>query len=265
MRGVSPHLLPQSLFHVASSLPAAHNKSPLYHSIAGAVRSLIACGELKAGAQLPTIAAMAKRYNVAPVTVREAFRLLTQEGLIRGRRGSGTFVNEAPPRLTSPVTEAGWPQLPQNLRDHRGRILETDDAPPPLLPHEGTLAAAYRRMRRVHLDERSEPFRVVELFVARHYYDQAPRRFDQEMALVVLEELDAVHLVEMRQSFTLTIADAEVAAHLGVHAGDPLGRLRRSLVDSHGVVVYFSIALIRSDRISLSWSMRRPLPPNPTA
>ena len=199
MRGVSPHLLPQSLFHVASSLPAAHNKSPLYHSIAGAVRSLIACGELKAGAQLPTIAAMAKRYNVAPVTVREAFRLLTQEGLIRGRRGSGTFVNEAPPRLTSPVTEAGWPQLPQNLRDHRGRILETDDAPPPLLPHEGTLAAAYRRMRRVHLDERSEPFRVVELFVARHYYDQAPRRFDQEMALVVLEELDAVHLDHRRR------------------------------------------------------------------
>ncbi|NBT56171.1 MAG: GntR family transcriptional regulator, partial [Betaproteobacteria bacterium] len=39
---------------------------------------------------------MAKRYNVAPVTVREAFRLLTQEGLIRARRGSGTFVNDAP-------------------------------------------------------------------------------------------------------------------------------------------------------------------------
>ena len=187
---------------------------------------------------------MAKRYNVAPVTVREAFRLLTQEGLIRARRGSGTFVNETPLRLTSPVTEAGWPQLPQNLREHRGRILEADDATPPLLPHEGTPAAAYRRMRRVHLDERSEPFRVVELFVARHYYDQAPRRFDQEMALVVLEELDAVHLVEMRQNFTLTIADADVAAHLGLRAGEPLGRLRRSLVDPQGVVVYFSIALI---------------------
>lgn len=166
---------------------------------------------------------MAKRYNVAPVTVREAFRLLTQEGLIRARRGSGTFVNDAPLRISSPVTEAGWPQLPQNLREHRGRILEADDATPPLLPHEGTPAAAYRRMRRVHLDERSDPFRVVELFVARHYYDQAPRRFDQEMALVVLEELDAVHLVEMRQNFTLTIADAGVAAHLGVRAGDPLG------------------------------------------
>jgi DNA-binding GntR family transcriptional regulator len=106
---------------------------------------------------------------------------------------------------------------------------------------------------------------VVELFVARHYYDQAPRRFDQEMALVVLEELDAVHLVEMRQNFTLTIADADVAAHLGVRAGEPLGRLRRSLVDPQGVVAYFSIALIRSDRISLSWAMRRPVPPNSPA
>ena len=248
-----------------SSSPTAHNNSPLYHSIAGALRSLIASGELKVGAQLPTIAAMAKRYKVAPVTVRESFRLLTQEGLIRARRGSGTFVNDAPLRISSPVTEAGWPQLPQNLREHRGRILEADDATPPLLPHDGTPAAAYRRMRRVHLDERSDPFRVVELFVARHYYDQAPRRFDQEMALVVLEELDAVHLVEMRQNFTLTIADAGVAAHLGVRAGDPLGRLRRSLVDPQGVVAYFSIALIRSDRISLSWAMRRPVPPNSPA
>ena len=248
-----------------SSSPSALSKSPLYHSIADALRSLIASGELNVGAQLPTIAALAKRYKVAPVTVRESFRLLTQEGLIRARRGSGTFVNDTPLRLSSPVTEAGWPQLPQNLREHRGRILEADDATPPLLPHEGTPAAAYRRMRRVHLDERSEPFRVVELFVARHYYDQAPRRFDQEMALVVLEELDAVHLVEMRQNFTLTIADADVAAHLGVRAGEPLGRLRRSLVDPQGVVVYFSIALIRSDRISLAWSMRRSVPSTPPA
>jgi DNA-binding GntR family transcriptional regulator len=92
---------------VPTSSPAAHNKSPLYHSIAGVLRSLIASGELNVGAQLPTIAALAQRYQVAPVTVREAFRLLTQEGLIRARRGSGTFVNEAPLRLTSPVTEAG--------------------------------------------------------------------------------------------------------------------------------------------------------------
>jgi DNA-binding GntR family transcriptional regulator len=80
-----------------------------------------------------------------------------------------------------------------------------------------------------------------------------------------MEELDAVHLVEMRQNFTLTIADADVAAHLGVRAGEPLGRLRRSLVNAQGVVVYFSIALIRSDRISLAWSMRRSVPATPPA
>jgi GntR family transcriptional regulator len=243
--------------------PGTHDMSPLYHRIAGALRSEIATSQWPVGSKLPTIAAMASRYNVAPTTVREAFRLLTQEGLIRARRGSGTYVNELPLRRIAPVTQAGWPQLPENLRQHRGQILDADDALPPALPHEGQLAPAYRRMRRIHLDEHSEPFRVVELFVARSYYDQAPKRFDTEMALVVLEELDAAHLVEMRQSFTLTIADAEVAGHLGLRAGDPLGRLRRSLVDTSGVVAYFSIALIRSDRISLSWSMSRPKPLKP--
>lgn len=243
---------------MSSAHLAAHNTSPLYRRIAGVLRVEIAAGELKAGSQLPTIAALARRFQVAPVTVREALRLLTEEGLIRARRGSGTYVAEAPPRRAPPVTEVGWPQLSGKLREHRGLILEADDALPPLLPHEGRAASAYRRMRRVHLDERSEPFRVVELFVARHYYDQMPARFDQEMALVVLEDLDATNLVEMRQSFTLTLADAETATHLGLHEGDTLGRLRRALVDQQGVVAYFSIALIRSDRIALSWSIRRP-------
>jgi len=235
-----------------------NDMTPLYCRIAGALRSEIASGELEVGTQLPTIAALAIRYKVAPVTVRESFRLLSEEGLIRGRRGSGTFVCGLPSLRNTPVTEAGWPSLSERLRKYRSQILETDDGVPPLLPSDGKPAKAYRRMLRVHQDEHKEPFRVVELFIARKYYDRAPRRFDKEMALVVLEDLDSTNLVEMKQSFTLTIADAIVAGHLDIYAGDPLGRLRRSLVDKNGTIAYFSIALIRADRISLSWSMSRP-------
>jgi GntR family mannosyl-D-glycerate transport/metabolism transcriptional repressor len=74
---------------------ASHNTGPLYRRIAGVLRVEIAAGELKAGSQLPTIAALAQRFQVASVTVREALRLLTEEGLIRSRRGSGTYVAQA--------------------------------------------------------------------------------------------------------------------------------------------------------------------------
>jgi hypothetical protein len=38
---------------------ASHNTGPLYRRIAGVLRVEIAAGELKAGSQLPTIAALA--------------------------------------------------------------------------------------------------------------------------------------------------------------------------------------------------------------
>jgi len=48
---------------VSSAHLPPHNTSPLYRRIAGVLRVEIAAGELKAGSQLPTIAALAQRFQ----------------------------------------------------------------------------------------------------------------------------------------------------------------------------------------------------------
>lgn len=60
--------------------------------IADALRTAIAAGLYGPGDLLPSQPALASWYGVARDTVKSALRTLTTEGLIYGRRGSGTFV-----------------------------------------------------------------------------------------------------------------------------------------------------------------------------
>jgi GntR family transcriptional regulator len=238
----------------------ARDPSPIYFRIAAGLRAEIASGRLPVGARLPPIAALARTYAVAPVTVREALRLLTEEGLIWSRQGSGTFVADRAANSVIVPQDLDWPARTPNALQWRARVLQADDTPPPLSPDDGSAALSYRRMLRVHFDRDGVPVRMVEVFVDRRYYDQAPNRFDSEMVIALLEEMHGPDLNQIRHTFTLTVADAYCASQLNIRVGDPVGRLRRVVIDNAGVAVYFAVAMIRADRIALAWTSVRPIP-----
>lgn len=68
----------------------------LYERIAANIRQQIETGSLKPGEQLPTLSAIAEAWNVSLAPVRQAFALLTTEGLIATHRGAAATVAEAP-------------------------------------------------------------------------------------------------------------------------------------------------------------------------
>lgn len=70
--------------------------SPLYRQIADSLRAGIRTGRLKPGEQLPTEMAICETHGISRHTAREALRILTEDGLIIRRRGSGTVVADAP-------------------------------------------------------------------------------------------------------------------------------------------------------------------------
>jgi GntR family transcriptional regulator len=72
---------------------------PLYHQVEVDMRQRIESGEWRRGEQIPTEAELCTIYGASRVTIREAVRRLTEEGLLVRRRGSGTFVREA--RITA--------------------------------------------------------------------------------------------------------------------------------------------------------------------
>ncbi len=74
-------------------------KASLYAKVADALRHEINEGRHPVGGLLDTEAELARRFQVSRHTVREALRLLRDDGLVSSRRGSGT-------RVMSPLVNA---------------------------------------------------------------------------------------------------------------------------------------------------------------
>lgn len=76
---------------------------PVYKQIADHLRTAIARGRLREGDQLPSEAQLMSHYTVARMTIRNAMRLLQDEGLVTAEHGKGVYVRSRPPvrRLAS--------------------------------------------------------------------------------------------------------------------------------------------------------------------
>ncbi len=67
---------------------------PMYRQIADTIRYKISEGEYKAGEALPTEAQLREEFDVSRVTVRQALKLLIDNGELESIQGSGTYVKE---------------------------------------------------------------------------------------------------------------------------------------------------------------------------
>ncbi|MGD9938784.1 MAG: PLP-dependent aminotransferase family protein [Clostridia bacterium] len=106
--------------------------APLYVQAASAIRGGILDGSLRPGDRLPSVRKLSDELGVNPATVVAAYRILTSEGLLQARHGSGAFVAETAlvaPALASSVLAA----VPGFLRESAGAGTLVDmaaNAPP---------------------------------------------------------------------------------------------------------------------------------------
>ena len=75
----------------------------VYKQIADHLRAAIGRGSLREGEQLPSEAQLMEHYGVARMTIRNALRVLQDEGLVTAEHGRGVYVRARPPvrRLAS--------------------------------------------------------------------------------------------------------------------------------------------------------------------
>ncbi|MEU1822623.1 GntR family transcriptional regulator [Streptomyces abikoensis] len=86
-------------------------KPPTAKEIAARFRSAMADGAYPPGRQLPGAKGLAKQLGVALMTVQSAYKQLAEDGLVEGRRGSGTYVID--PRKGEPTAQ----QAVSSIRD----------------------------------------------------------------------------------------------------------------------------------------------------
>jgi DNA-binding GntR family transcriptional regulator len=105
-------------------------RSPRYQEIAEDLRRRLAAGEWPVGTTVPGISDLQQEYEVPGLnTIRQAQRVLADEGLLNPVQGRGTFVTALPGSPGDPAT------LKQALDELRVALAQTQKALTRVMSH----------------------------------------------------------------------------------------------------------------------------------
>ncbi|WP_025324383.1 GntR family transcriptional regulator [Deferrisoma camini] len=96
---------------------------PLYERLARRLAGLVDRGTFRTGERLPSIRGPARDLRVGVNTVREAYALLEDRGIVEARPPSGFYVRPRLPDLLadSGISEGSLRPRPVNVREAMGR------------------------------------------------------------------------------------------------------------------------------------------------
>lgn len=220
------------------------------------MRQRIARGLWPVGHRLPSLEALVAEFGVARVTVRQAVELLARDGLLSPQQGRGTFVTGVPPPGQWLQVHTSLEALAATYRDDKPEMVTIDErtAQAPLRPGDGTPAALYVHMRRVHSKD-GRPYCAIHIYLAEDLFRRRPQRFRREMVIPLLcERPDTV--AHARQVLTVGSADPEVARLLGIAVNAPVAEVRRVFTDAGGRVIYLAEVTYRGDFIHLDMTLK---------
>lgn len=229
----------------ASEVRLRPDGRPLYAQTSQALRRLIEDGAYTLGDRLPSEPALAQRLGISRPTLREALRLLEDDGVIVRRHGVGTFVAAPRPRI-----DAGLELLESiermaeraGLRTQMGALTYREfPAPASLAARLGvTDGSATIDVTRVMLaDGRRIAFLTDVLPQEYLRADELSADF-QGSVLDHLLERGWPALSHSRTELSACAAEAPVARELHIKSGDSLLKLEAQLYASDGRVVDYS-------------------------
>lgn len=232
----------------SKALPATKTGVTQYLQLASVLRHQIQRGELGRGQQLPTVIQLAEQYQVARITARQAYGLLSSEGLVVSQRGKGTFVADG-------ATGGPDQRLHHAINDPRARdvrfdVLEDVDGQrlPASLQRSSTAYDTYAFIRKIHLHD-DEPFCLAEIYVASEIYRRFPPGVARARKIVsLLPEYAVQPLSTVQQITTVAPADSVLAEALGCSFVTPIAHIERRVFDVSGRIALAGRFWYRGDR-----------------
>jgi GntR family transcriptional regulator len=240
-------------------MPAQFLDSPVprYAQLADLMRQRIARGAWPQEHRIPSLETLMEEFGVARVTVRQAIDLLAREGLVSPQQGRGTFVTGAPApgRFISVVTTLD--ELSRLYEDTQPKIVNIDESvtSPPLAPGEGTAAARYAFMRRIHSRD-GKPYCVINIYLDERIFRKSPAKFRSKTVIPLLTSMQSVKIADAHQVLTIGSADMEVARLLGLPMNAPVAEVRRIFKDPSGTVIYLAEVTYRGDAIHVQMDLK---------
>lgn len=239
--------------------------TPMYARIMADIRGEIAAGTLALGDRLPPEAALCERYGVSRMTVRHAVDGLVAAGLLKRRRGVGTFVSRTKTeRVASRLLGFREDALAHGLTPTTEVLSTTTEA---LGAEDGAIldlpptTRVLRVGRRRSTDGEAIGLNTVVLVppfaTLLRELDFSGSLYEAVAAALGTEVAGAAQTVEA------VVADAPTAAILEVQSGAALLRVTRATYLEDGRTLGLTRTLYRGDRYFLSLQLERgePRPP----
>jgi len=249
---------------------ADHAAAPLYLQVASALREAIVSGDHPVGSLLPTEEGLCRQFAVSRYTVREALRLLREDGLVSSRRGAGTVVLPPPSTGSDLHQVMSINDLVAFAEGTRFAIesIDTVEIDGALAAHTGLPRGeqwlevlGYRSTTRS--TARSTVVAAPPICRTEYYINRAfaavGRILQRHTGPVfpLIEDMFGQRIVEVHQQITATLVDATLAAGLEVAEGSAALRVRRIYQTADGLVAQATINTHPACRFEHAMTMRR--------
>lgn len=231
--------------------PAASSPPARYLQLAALLRADIREGRLQPGDPVPTEHELADRHGVSRFTVREALRKLTDDGLIRRRRGSGTVVAADMPILRQGFADTR--AILQYAASSRFRITPLGEQP--LTADQARLlkrpaGERWHQMQGVRtMDGAPEPIAVTDAFIHVRFAEHIGQlESGREALFSQLARLAGLTIGRVEQEIQAVAASASDAVALHLPRGSPCLRIIRHYFDSTGALAEMSCSVHPGER-----------------
>lgn len=236
--------------------------TPLYQQLANILRDEIVAGVHPVGSLLPTEDKMRERFSVSRYTVREALRLLREDGLVVSRRGAGTQVV---PRSTAESDIHQVMSINDLVAFAGGTRLVINSVKMVNLSAEQALRTGLGEgdtWLHVHASRKdestNEPVCITEYFINRDFA-AVGRLLHRHTGPIfpLIEDLFGLTVNEVNQQISATLMDTEQADLLQETQGHAALEVRRSYRTTDQKMAQVTINLHPASRYQHSMTMRR--------
>ena len=241
------------------------SKLPLYLRLADTLREEIVRGVYPVGSLLPTEDKLCERFSVSRYTVREALRLLREDGLVSSRRGAGTVV--VPPRSSDSDIQQVMSinDLVAFATGTRFAIdsIRTVEIDKKLALRTGLASGEeWLEVRGYRYPEGGDvPVCWAEYYINRAYASVG-RILQRHTGPIfpLIEDMFGLSIVEVHQQISATLIPPGLAVDLKVAEGSAALEVRRSYKTSDGKIAQVTINTHPASRFQHSMTMRRVKP-----
>ena len=233
----------------------------MHRQLSQQLRDSILRGDYKADGRLPTEPELMRRFNVRPITARQAVEALVREGLVVRQPGKGTFVADPVAHhdlldlrgmYDSLVAQGIQPQT--RLVDFRRQV-----PPAAVAAKLGKAGRRYFHWRRL-FEVNGRPFALGVAHVETGRVSLTREQVAKHPTYSVLEQVLGQKIARADVSIRYRPAPAELAKLLKVKAGAPLMELERVSYSAQGAPLEHSFFYARAEAYSFSLTVRGKLP-----